>query len=354
VFVEFSLKKERWDAGHIHVQQDGRRLWIIERMVGGKRYHVSTRAHSETAAYEQLKEFEKDPEAYVQRMKGDSESAREKPLRMTTELIAEFRTWLLEREHAASWRYANATYHRLVEWIEDLEGADLRKLELKTLHTAMEGRASQKARIIAIKSFFSWLRERKFLIDRKNDPTLDLAVPQAIPEKWKRRKAVPVEHVRKALRKLKGAERDCLLLMANTGWHLSELERFIRTPEPEAGIAPGRGKVLGVLQVRHKIGHTTRTPILNKEALAAAKRLRKRQQVPRWLTKKLKTACRAAGVPEFGFGVLRHSVATWAVEAGTPPEVAAEFLGHKSKVTLLRFYADVAVPTLPVRLPKLA
>jgi integrase len=271
-------------------------------------------------------------------------------LPLTAELVIEFRNWLLHRPQPATRLYANSTAHRLFDWIEDLGGRDLRKLDLRTLRECLERRAGKKGRIIAIKSFFSWLRTERMLVDRRVDPTLDLIVPPALPAKWKKRKAVPASDVRKAMKHLAPAERDCLLLMANTGWHLTELERFIR--DEEAGIAAGKGAVLAVLQVRHKIGHTTRTPLLNAEAVSAAERLRKRRQVPRWLTKKLKKACRDAGVPEFGFGVLRHSVATWAIEAGSRPDVVAEFLGHKSKSTTLRFYADVSIPSSTVKLPK--
>jgi integrase len=225
-------------------------------------------------------------------------------------------------------------------------------LDLRTLKRLVEKRAiATQHRIIAIKAFCSWLREHKFLLERRDDATLDLAVPQAVPEKHKRRKAVEVNRVRAALKHLAPAYRDCLLLLAHTGWHVSELERFVR--DADASVTEGRGAVLGVLQVRHKIGHTTRTPVVDKAVLEAAKRLRDRGELPRRLNQTIAAACVAAGVETFTAGVMRHSVATWAIEQGTQAEVVAEFLGHQSKSTTLRFYADVGVPTLPIKLPSL-
>ena len=50
----------------------------------------------------------------------------------------------------------------------------------------------------------------------------------------------------------------------------------------------------------------------------------------------------------FSPGQYRHSVATWAVEAGADPAAVAAFLGHKSPATTKRFYATLAVcPKIP-------
>ena len=68
-------------------------------------------------------------------------------------------------------------------------------------------------------------------------------------------------------------------------------------------------------------------------------------------------ACRAVkrpdggvGIPAFGPGQFRHSVATWAIQAGANPAAVAAFLGHRSPQTTRRFYATHAVtekvPTL--------
>ena len=52
---------------------------------------------------------------------------------------------------------------------------------------------------MALKGFTAWLRREKGLLKRGEDPTLDLQVPHAEPEKLRRRKAVPFAHVQKLL-----------------------------------------------------------------------------------------------------------------------------------------------------------
>lgn len=61
------------------------------------------------------------------------------------------------------------------------------------------------------------------------------------------------------------------------------------------------------------------------------------------LSKRMKRAMRAAGVPVIRFHDLRHTFATLALAAGVPVKVVSEMLGHKSvKLTL-----DVYAHTLP-------
>lgn len=355
-----SGKRRPWPGGYIHTQKDGQDLFIIEKRVGRDRWHLSTKCHSWRSAMKHLERFEADPEKYAAELRGEG---RSKKLHLTAELVEEFREHLLARDRPTTLKYANEMTNRLGDWAEDLRGRDLRRLDLRELREIVARRETCKQhRIIAIKALCAWLRTEKVLLERREDVTLDLAVPQAVPEKHRRRKAVPVEHVRAALRHLAPAYRDCLLLMAHVGWHVTELERFAR--DENARIADGRDDVLAVLQVRHKSGSITRTPVLDPDVAAAAKRIRDRGQLPRRLNDALKKACAAASeesvrnggekIPAFSFGVMRHSVATWAVEAGTPADVVAEFLGHRDKRTTLKFYSDVAVPTLPIRLPKLS
>jgi len=342
---------ERLPGLRAHRQQDGQTLWIIERQIHGRRYHISTHTHSLRAALEQLRKFEADPEAYAAAAQG-TESAASRPLVLTGELVLEYRGWLLQRPRPATLKHANEMAHRLEEWVGDLGGRDLRRLQLADLKALADGRSTcRQHRIIAIKGLCAWLRQEKFLLDRRTDPSLDLQVPQAVPEKHRRRKAVPVDVVRAALAHLAPPYRDCLLVLGTTGWHVTELERFARAEESR--IAPGRGDVLAVLQVLHKTGATTRTPLRDPAALAAAERLRARRQLPRRLNATIRAACLAAGVAPFSAGVLRHSVATWAVEEGALPELVAEFLGHHDKRTTTRFYTDVAVPTAAPPLPRL-
>lgn len=342
---------ERWEGGRIHVQKDGRRLYILERQVEGRRYHISTRCHSEGAAYEQLRRFEADPANYAPGGKPEAEA-----ILLTDELVEAYRDWMVvEKENTR--RHSNQMANRLAEWMEDLDAVDLRKATLRD-HLApsiAKRKTCRPARIIAIKGFYAWLRKEKHLLTSASDPTLDLPVPQADPAKHRRRKALARPRVKRALLKLQGAQRDCLLLLMATGWHVTELERFIRARDSEIVMRKARQRghgrrVLATLVTKHKGGEPTRTPIVYPEHLAAAERLRERGQVPRKLNLAVQDACRAVAVEPFTLGVLRHSVATWAHEDGASIADIAEFLGHKDPRTTRRFYSDVAEPTKTVPL----
>ncbi|NTX07007.1 tyrosine-type recombinase/integrase [Myxococcus sp. CA040A] len=341
-------RKERWAGGYIHPQQDGRPLFIIERRVSGHRFHVSTRAHSIRAALKQLERFEADPLAYAP--EGD---AVDEPLLMTAKLVEEYREYQVSTKGTTP-KHAKEMSARLADWIEDLGGKDLRQVTLRDhIKPALAARRTGRPhRIIALKGFYGWLRKEKHLLTSKDDPTLDLPVPQAVPEKRKKKKAVPFPNVHAAAHHLGQELLDMLTVLAGTGWHVTELERFVRSPESEL-VRAHRGDTLAVLVTRHKVGEMTRTPVNDPNVLAAATRLREKGTLPRRANKSLKEACAAAKVPAFTFGVMRHSVATWAIELGGLPAVVSAFLNHKDKRTTDRFYADVHVPTVQVPLPRL-
>jgi integrase len=106
---------------------------------------------------------------------------------------------------------------------------------------------------------------------------------------------------------------------------------------------------------RHKSGDVQRTAV-SQEVLDAAVKLRQRGHFARDRFEKVIAAtCRTVkrpdgkvGIPVFTPGRFRHSVATWAIEAGAAPESVAAFLGHKSMATTRRFYAvHATVPKVP-------
>ncbi len=340
------MGNDRWDGGHIHRQEDGKRLFIIEKERSGRRYHISTRCYSESAAVEHWKRFQADPEKYKAEMRMGPDRAAV----ITPQLILGYRAHLLERERPTTRQYANEMAHRLTEWMEDLRGADLRHVQLAALKAAVDKRGTcRQHRIIAVKGYCRWLRQERFILDRRTDPTLDLVVPQSSPEKHRRRKAVEVERVEAALRKLDPPYRDCLAVSAATGWHVTELARFARHHESE--IAKGSGTVLAVLVTRHKNGGFTRTPICEEAVVRAARRIRAKGVMPRRMNGHLREACERAKVEPFTFGVMRHTVATWGIERGALPSAVAEFLGHNLD-TSKRFYQDAAVPTNVIPLPR--
>lgn len=336
--------KEKWPGGYL---RNGKRgpTYVIAREVGGVRFHVSTRAHSLRAAMKQLERFEANPEAY--RPSGEVE-AQEAPLQLTADLIEAYVRWQLDVKKGSR-KHSKEMGKLLTCWMEDIGAADLRTVRLRDhiLPALERRRTNRKHRIIAIKGLYGWLRTFRHVLTSSEDCTLDLKVPQASPEKLRRRKALEREQVLGALAALEGAYHDCLLLLMATGWHVTELCRFVRADASE--IAPGKENgPLAVLVAQHKSGDWTRTPIRHPEHLAAAQRLRARRTIPRYLNRAVREACDRAKVKRFTLGVLRHSVATWAVEQGAPPAEVSQFLGHKDPRTTARFYTDVAVPTVSI------
>lgn len=339
-------RRERWPGGYIHHQLDGQPLFIIEREVDGRRYHVSTKAHGWKAALEQLAAFESHPPSYK-----PGGGKRSGALYLTEELAEEFEAWHAKKVSA---KYAKETANRLADWREALEGRDLRRLSLPDdIDANANGRGGRRPRVVAIKLLFKWLRLEKRLVTRAQDVTLDIALPPSVPEKTRRRKVVELAVVRAAAAHLAPVYRDYLQLKLATSWHCTECARFIRGPSeivaPPRPMATAQGRpLLAVLVVKHKSGNLTRTPISDERQLEAIRRLQARGVVPRRLNATLADACKAAEVPAFKFGVLRHSVLTWGVEAGADMHQASQFAGHRDKSTTERFYVDLAAPTADI------
>lgn len=341
-------KVRRWPGGHIHRTKDGRDLYIIERKVGTRRFHVSTRCHGYDAAMKHLERFEADPFSY-----SPSGTESEAPLALTSELALEFHRWQVEVKGNTR-KHANEMLNRIADWTVDLRGVDLRKATMRDhIRPALEKHAgSRQHRIIAIKAFYAWLRREKHLLSHSQDPTLDLAVPSPRPAKLRRRKTVPRRDVMKVLSKLKGSYRDCLMVLANSGMHVTELERLVRGRDSDVVRQNKKGAV-AIVSFRHKTGDMHSIALSSRPVLEALLRLRKRGEVPRRFSGEVKRACRLAKVEEFGPGVMRHSYATWAVEEGVSPADVSRALGHKDQRTSRRFYIDTAstavvVPVKPV------
>ena len=80
--------KRTWMGGYVTTDSKGRDVFCIRKQIGGKRFDVSTRCHTERAALEQLKKFEADPLLY--KPGGDPKLL---PLLLDAELATEFLVW---------------------------------------------------------------------------------------------------------------------------------------------------------------------------------------------------------------------------------------------------------------------
>lgn len=336
-------KRERvpgW-PGYIHRQANGRPLFIIEKCIGGRRFHVSTRADNITAALKQLERFQSNPEAYAP--SGDVG----RPVRMTADLVLDFRRWQRDVKRVSP-RHAFYVAKYLADWCADIGNRDLRALEPHELRELAGRHTARAHRIAAIKVFFSWLRYERGLLRKHQDATQDLKVPQSSPEKHRRRKVLDVSAVEAILPHLKGPSRACVVMLAATGWHVTELDRFARAGE----LHEVEGGAVAVTP--HKSGDLHRTSLKHAAHVEAARQVRANGCIPSRLWKEVRAANIAARLSRERWvtpGVFRHSVATWAIEDGASIEEVARFLGHKDPRTTAKFYVDMRRPTgsIPLR-----
>ncbi len=114
----------RWEGGLIRYDQRGRPTFVIERMVQGHRYMVSTRAHAVSPSLKHLARFEGDPAAYARK------PVEHKPLYLTDELRDQFLDYSRDvKQNVSNWVTTQRMY--LKAWGEDLFGVDLRRLSLR-------------------------------------------------------------------------------------------------------------------------------------------------------------------------------------------------------------------------------
>lgn len=346
----------KWEGGYVHTDASGRTTFYIRKQIGGTRYDVSTGAHTERAAFEQLKRFEADPEAYDPRGTVGPDA-----IWLDKELVEAFLRYSKEEKQNTG-KWIREQKKKLAWWAEKLHGVDLHRVSLKEhILPALDGADARKHRITVIKALFTWLRRVRRDITLAEDPVAAgaLSCIQANRVKPKKKKAIPREHVELVREHLIGGWRDALDIQTETGWHVTEVQRFAADGEIEpATKAQKEQGVAGVLVVQHKSRDQHRTAVTEK-TLEAAQRLRERGGLSiRHYQAAVRSACKAAGLKTpFGPGQLRHSVATWYVEDGADLGSVATFLGHKSPSTTKKFYASFATPknpgiVPPVLLPK--
>ncbi len=378
--------RSEWEkeGGRIRVDSRGRGVYFIRRQVNGRRYEVSTRATTLKAALEHLKRFQADPEGY--RPEGE---VRAEPIYLDNDLCKVFLAWSMAEGNSTPW--VNKQKVVLAWWMGKLRGVDLRRASLRDhILPPLEGTASRAHKIRVLKTFYAWMRKVTHAIATAEDPTWgQLSAPQSRPEQWTRSKVVPRDHVLLAIEGLTSPWREALTVQAGTGLHTTEIIRF--TAEGGAIEALPRGAtqdgVAGVLVVtQHKSGEPIRVRVSG-PVLEAAKRLREhvarmaderaanaeathaarakaRGEKPtkdytrpatfsrEWYDRAVRAACAvvkhpdgSTGIPVFTPGMLRHSVASWAINAGADPAVVSAYLGHKSPRTTRKFYATFASPT---------
>ena len=152
---------------------------------------------------------------------------------------------------------------------------------------------------------------------------------------------------------------DMLLLLLATGWHLSELGRFMEEgkvlPEMalvEIQVQPIYSMILtagdGVLVVSQaKRGGKLQTRV-SRQALAVAQRLKGTGGFfESYFRKRIAEACTELKLPVFKPGWMRHTVSTYATNHAAPDGAKSAFLNHGSSTTSKYYDRGVAlkVPT---------
>jgi integrase len=345
---------DKWAGGRVRDVQ-GRRVWVIER----RGRTITLDVHSEPDALAELALFSRDPGGY--RPRRDTVPDR---IQIDADTLDALMRDLVKRDTTEDYRAYTLAY--LKKWDRALAAKhgsayDLRHLKLRDLRAALATwKTAEQKRIVAIKTLTAYLRAEGRL-DLVDDPTHDLAVPQAVAEKSRRRKGYAMAHVAKVYAEITDQSiRDVIWLRAYTGMHESEIRRValgrarLRRVDDPSGIA-------GTLVFPHKSG--THVLSLAAGSYAAAERLQRAGGIPGrvLIHRALERAARAAGVAKPNPSELRHSFATWAPDhgvevrptaAGVPMALVASVLGHRSQATTRKFYTEVDVPPM-IALPSL-
>lgn len=207
---------------------------------------------------------------------------------LDADLIEEFRLYQISKNGPEGEKWARESSHRLIDWMERITSTkDLRTLNYhRDLKPMLASWPTMKAaRTKAIKTFFGWLKVEKGLIEHHEDPTVAMRVPQSKAEKTKRRKVQDFEHVKAVFDVLEQPAKDVLHLLSATGWHVSEVRRFVN--EGELLELQNHAEFIAVMLVRQlKSDAIARTGLKLPEHFAVAKRLIELRDVPTARAKK--------------------------------------------------------------------
>lgn len=331
-------------------------------MVAGVMYEITLDdVETRDDALLELARFRADPAGY--RPAAQELAEREAAaVRLDPRRVDGFLDYLEKGGRTPGYRADVTTY--LADWAEVLAGRDLRSLDGKAVRKLLaDWPAARKHRIIAFKSFCSWLVDEGEL-DPAANPGRWLTVPS--DRRTHELKAHSLEAVEKLYSVLPTQYvRDVLCLQAKTGMHGTEVARLaggLGTLREVEDCAP----IAGTIAFKHKTG-ALHVVSLDAQTLAAAQRLIVVGRAPSRHTihEAVDLAAeknKGKGVVALDFGALRHSFATWAHErgeefrpkgVGVPLEKVAERLGHTNTRTTRLHYLDVSVPPMiiiPIRL----
>ncbi len=238
-------------------------------MVNGHPYTKSLAVSNEQDALAELALFDRDPAAYQTKT---AEKSRPPSQVITIEGpgVGRFLEFLRTEERTE--RYRRNVQHYLATWGKFYAGRDIRSVPLQEILRELgRHKRARKNRITALESFTAYLREQEATLTSKEDPTIDLKVPPARPQKAIREKGYPIEQVEKLYSAITGWQsnkygwkgtsrkvdvqcvRDVLALHAKCGMHATEIERLARGLG-EVKAVEGQGEIAGTIKFVHKSG----------------------------------------------------------------------------------------------------
>lgn len=373
----------RWAGGLVRLSR-GREVFVIERRIGsGARKKITLDVRTERDALAELALFERDPANYRTRKQQRQERASDAGgLRLDAATLEAFSTDArakVARGELSESHVRHTLQPYLLAWAGALGGRELRTVTLAELRRILDGwTTAHHKRIVTLKAFTAWARERGKL-DRKDDPTLDLAVPAATPRPVAARAftAEKIEAFYSALRDYSFAPgygddapedaprvavslqpvRDVFVLRARCGMHGTEIERLARG-EGAIRVLENEGEIAATLVFPHKRGGEHVVSV-DAQALAAARRLQVMGKAPDRVATGRAVARVVEQCPElagFAFENLRHSFITLGASGrtvtaragGVPLELLSQVAGHTSTSTTRRHYLGAHIPPMVV------
>jgi integrase len=341
-----------WEGGRIRQNRKGEPVFMIERSVHGRRMAITLEVGSLKEAKRELALFEINPERYRQ-TKQTVEGVY-----LTDERVKGYKAHLESQTLDEYYRRDLISY--LDRWLDFLAGRDISTTttaELKEFIAKQTG--AKKWWITTIKSLCGYMREEIAVLPYAMDPSLPIKIPQARPEKDRRKKGFDMAVIEEVYRRVPQQNvRDLLMVQATTGLHGAEIERLARG-KGRIRELDDQGEIAATVSYPQKTGWHVRS--IEQRTLEALKRLRSHGLVPdgKWVDRCLDAACKGmAGNPKVRMGALRHSFVTWSrskggrvvypKEAGVPLSIIAQAMNHRTTRTTRTFYDETEIPEMVV------
>ncbi|WP_246137119.1 site-specific integrase [Myxococcus llanfairpwllgwyngyllgogerychwyrndrobwllllantysiliogogogochensis] len=328
----------------------------------------------EREALAELALFERDPAGYKTKKQSAAEASAKTAKKGVALDVPNFEAFIRHVKNEGLTdnyrRYVLTPY--LTAWGVALAERQLRDVTLTELYEILDRWSTARtARIIALKAFTKWLRERDML-RLAEDPTAELKVPPSKAEKSVRPKGYVLAAVEQAYAEANSQRlRDTLRIRATTGMHATEIDRVARGDGILTEVNDPCG-IKGTVTFRQLKADMTHTISLDSETFAAFQRCQivgrglgdsGVVQMLRRIADRLRSKCtneeeRRSIVPLHP-SQLRHSFSTWArtngelvrpTGRGLPIEEVAAVMGHTNIKTTKKFYLTERVPPM-IRLP---